>query len=144
MISAPADGADVTLCMGVNQQAYDPPKHDVISNASCTTNCLAPVAKVLHENFGIVHGLMTTVHAYTYDQMLQDGPHKDLRRARAAGALDDADVDRRGQGDRPGAAGAQGQARRHRGARADAERLGGRSDRGGRTRRRRESRSTRR
>ncbi|HVA39684.1 MAG TPA: type I glyceraldehyde-3-phosphate dehydrogenase [Candidatus Binataceae bacterium] len=84
VISAPADGADVTLCMGVNQQAYEPAKHDVISNASCTTNCLAPVAKVLHENFGIVHGLMTTIHSYTSDQMLQDGPHKDLRRARAA------------------------------------------------------------
>jgi glyceraldehyde 3-phosphate dehydrogenase len=85
VISAPADGVDVTLCMGVNQQAYDPAKHHVISNASCTTNCLAPIAKVLHENFGIEHGLMTTVHAYTSDQMLQDGPHKDLRRARAAG-----------------------------------------------------------
>ncbi|MGH7915144.1 MAG: type I glyceraldehyde-3-phosphate dehydrogenase, partial [Candidatus Binataceae bacterium] len=84
VISAPADGVDVTLCMGVNQQAYDPSKHHVISNASCTTNCLAPVAKVLHENFGIVHGLMTTIHSYTSDQMLQDGPHKDLRRARAA------------------------------------------------------------
>ena len=84
VISAPADGADVTLCLGVNQQAYDPKQHDVISNASCTTNCLAPVAKVLHENFGIVHGLMTTVHGYTQDQMLQDGPHKDFRRARAA------------------------------------------------------------
>jgi glyceraldehyde 3-phosphate dehydrogenase len=84
VISAPADGADVTLCMGVNQQAYDPAKHHVISNASCTTNCLAPVAKVLHENFGIVHGLMTTIHSYTSDQMLHDGPHKDLRRARAA------------------------------------------------------------
>jgi glyceraldehyde 3-phosphate dehydrogenase len=84
VISAPADGVDVTLCMGVNQQAYDPAKHHVISNASCTTNCLAPAAKVLHENFGIVHGLMTTIHAYTSDQMLQDGPHKDLRRARAA------------------------------------------------------------
>ncbi len=84
VISAPADGVDVTLCMGVNQQAYDPAKHDVISNASCTTNCLAPVAKVLHEQFGIVHGLMTTIHSYTSDQMLQDGPHKDLRRARAA------------------------------------------------------------
>jgi glyceraldehyde 3-phosphate dehydrogenase len=84
VISAPADGVDVTLCMGVNQQAYDPAKHDVISNASCTTNCLAPIAKVLHENFGIVHGLMTTVHSYTSDQMLQDGPHKDLRRARGA------------------------------------------------------------
>jgi len=85
VISAPADGVDVTLCMGVNQQAYDPGKHHVISNASCTTNCLAPIAKVLHENFAIAHGLMTTVHAYTSDQMLQDGPHKDLRRARAAG-----------------------------------------------------------
>jgi glyceraldehyde 3-phosphate dehydrogenase (phosphorylating) len=84
VISAPADGVDVTLCMGVNQAAYDPAKHHVISNASCTTNCLAPVAKVLHENFGIVHGLMTTVHAYTSDQMLHDGPHRDLRRARAA------------------------------------------------------------
>ncbi|HEY6419511.1 MAG TPA: type I glyceraldehyde-3-phosphate dehydrogenase [Candidatus Binataceae bacterium] len=84
VISAPADGADVTLCLGVNENAYDPKKHDVISNASCTTNCLAPIAKVLHENFGIVHGLMTTVHAYTSDQNLQDGPHSDLRRARAA------------------------------------------------------------
>ena len=84
VISAPADDVDVTLCMGVNQQAYDPSKHHVISNASCTTNCLAPAAKVLHENFGIAHGLMTTIHSYTSDQMLQDGPHKDLRRARAA------------------------------------------------------------
>ena len=84
LISAPADGADVTLCLGVNQDAYDKAKHDVISNASCTTNCLAPVAKVLHENFGIINGLMTTVHAYTSDQMLHDGPHRDLRRARAA------------------------------------------------------------
>jgi glyceraldehyde 3-phosphate dehydrogenase len=84
VISAPAEGADITLCLGVNHEAYDPKKHDVISNASCTTNCLAPIAKVLHENFAIVHGLMTTVHAYTQDQMLQDGPHKDLRRARAA------------------------------------------------------------
>jgi glyceraldehyde 3-phosphate dehydrogenase len=84
VISAPAEGADITICLGVNQDAYDPKKHDVVSNASCTTNCLAPVAKVLHENFGIVHGLMTTVHGYTQDQMLQDGPHKDLRRARAA------------------------------------------------------------
>jgi len=84
VISAPATGADITLCLGVNQEAYDPARHHVISNASCTTNCLAPIAKVLHENFGIVHGLMTTVHAYTNDQMLQDGPHKDLRRARSA------------------------------------------------------------
>lgn len=84
LISAPGDGADVTLCLGVNQAAYDPHRHQIISNASCTTNCLAPIAKVLHESFGIVHGFMTTVHAYTNDQMLQDGPHKDLRRARAA------------------------------------------------------------
>jgi glyceraldehyde 3-phosphate dehydrogenase len=84
VISAPAEGADITLCLGVNHEAFDPKKHEVISNASCTTNCLAPIAKVLHENFTIVHGLMTTVHAYTQDQMLQDGPHKDLRRARAA------------------------------------------------------------
>jgi glyceraldehyde 3-phosphate dehydrogenase len=84
VVSAPGDGADVTLCMGVNQTDYDPRHHDVISNASCTTNCLAPIAKVLHENFGIAYGLMTTVHAYTNDQMLQDGPHRDPRRARAA------------------------------------------------------------
>jgi len=84
VISAPATGADVTVCPGINEQAYDPAQHHVISNASCTTNCLAPVAKVMHESFGIVHGLMTTVHSYTNDQMLLDGPHKDLRRARAA------------------------------------------------------------
>ncbi len=85
VISAPGEGVDATVCMGVNPEAYDPARHHIISNASCTTNCLAPVAKVLHENFGIVHGLMTTVHAYTADQNLQDGPHRDLRRARAAG-----------------------------------------------------------
>ncbi|HVC43884.1 MAG TPA: type I glyceraldehyde-3-phosphate dehydrogenase [Candidatus Binataceae bacterium] len=84
VISAPADGADLTMCLGVNHGAYDPARHDVVSNASCTTNCLAPVAKVLNDSFGIVYGLMTTVHGYTQDQMLQDGPHKDLRRARAA------------------------------------------------------------
>jgi glyceraldehyde 3-phosphate dehydrogenase len=84
IISAPAKGADVTLALGVNFDAYDKDRHDVISNASCTTNCLAPVAKVLHDEFGIENGLMTTVHAYTADQSLQDTPHKDLRRARAA------------------------------------------------------------
>ena len=84
IISAPAKGADVTLALGVNDDAYDPDQHHVISNASCTTNCLAPVAKVLHDTVGIEHGVMTTVHAYTADQNLQDGPHKDLRRARAA------------------------------------------------------------
>jgi glyceraldehyde 3-phosphate dehydrogenase len=86
IISAPAKGeVDATVAIGVNfDEVYDPEKHNVISNASCTTNCLAPVAKVLHEAVGIRHGLMTTVHAYTGDQNLQDGPHKDLRRARAA------------------------------------------------------------
>jgi glyceraldehyde 3-phosphate dehydrogenase len=85
VISAPAGSPDVTVALGVNfEEAYDRDAHDVISNASCTTNCLAPVAKVLHEAVGIKHGLMTTVHAYTADQRLQDLPHKDLRRARAA------------------------------------------------------------
>jgi glyceraldehyde 3-phosphate dehydrogenase len=85
VISAPASGPDVTVALGVNfPDAYDRDAHDVISNASCTTNCLAPVAKVLHDAIGIKHGLMTTVHAYTADQRLQDLPHKDLRRARAA------------------------------------------------------------
>jgi glyceraldehyde 3-phosphate dehydrogenase len=84
IISAPAKNEDVTLVMGVNDDTYDPAKHAIISNASCTTNCLAPLAKVLDETFGIEHGLMTTIHAYTQDQNLQDGPHKDLRRARAA------------------------------------------------------------
>ncbi len=84
IISAPAKGPDVTLALGVNDDAYDRDAHQVISNASCTTNCLAPVAKVLHDSFGIERGVMTTVHAYTADQRLQDLPHKDLRRARAA------------------------------------------------------------
>ncbi|MFO7246836.1 MAG: type I glyceraldehyde-3-phosphate dehydrogenase [Thermaerobacter sp.] len=84
VISAPAKNEDVTLCIGVNEDAYDPERHHVISNASCTTNCLAPVAKVLHQRFGIVRGLMTTVHAYTSDQRLLDNPHRDLRRARSA------------------------------------------------------------
>ena len=84
IISAPATNADLTLCFGVNDAAYKPSQHHVVSNASCTTNCLAPVAKVLHERFGIVRGLMTTVHAYTNDQQILDLPHKDLRRARAA------------------------------------------------------------
>jgi glyceraldehyde 3-phosphate dehydrogenase len=86
IVSAPVKDADATVVLGVNfKQAYDPDTHDVVSNASCTTNCLAPVAKVLHETVGIRHGLMTTIHAYTADQRLIDLPHKDLRRARAAG-----------------------------------------------------------
>ena len=84
IISAPASNEDITIVMGVNHELYDPASHPVISNASCTTNCLAPMAKVLNDEFGIVKGLMTTIHAYTQDQNLQDAPHKDLRRARAA------------------------------------------------------------
>ncbi|MEO6827769.1 MAG: type I glyceraldehyde-3-phosphate dehydrogenase [Microbacteriaceae bacterium] len=84
IISAPAKGEDATFVMGVNEQLYDPAAHTIISNASCTTNCLAPLAKVFMDNFGIERGLMTTVHAYTADQNLQDGPHADMRRARAA------------------------------------------------------------
>lgn len=85
IISAPASGEDITVVMGVNHEDYDPASHHIVSNASCTTNCLAPMAKVFHDAFGIEKGLMTTVHAYTADQNLQDGPHSDLRRARAAG-----------------------------------------------------------
>jgi glyceraldehyde 3-phosphate dehydrogenase len=84
IITAPAKNEDVTICMGVNHQVYDPAAHHIISNASCTTNCLAPVAKVLQDAFGIESGLMTTVHAYTNDQRILDAPHSDLRRARAA------------------------------------------------------------
>jgi glyceraldehyde 3-phosphate dehydrogenase len=84
VISAPATNEDITIVMGVNHHLYDPKKHNIISNASCTTNCLAPVAKVLHETFGIEKGLVTTVHSYTNDQNILDLPHKDLRRARAA------------------------------------------------------------
>jgi glyceraldehyde 3-phosphate dehydrogenase len=84
IISAPATDEDITIVMGVNHEKYDPANHHVISNASCTTNCLAPMAKVLDEKFGIVRGLMTTIHAYTNDQVILDFPHKDLRRARAA------------------------------------------------------------
>jgi len=84
MISAPGKGVDCTIVKGINDQIYDPGKHDIISTASCTTNCFAPVAKVLNDSFGIVRGLMTTIHAYTNDQRILDLPHKDLRRARAA------------------------------------------------------------
>jgi glyceraldehyde 3-phosphate dehydrogenase len=84
IISAPATNEDVTVVLGVNEDKYDAAKHSIISNASCTTNCLAPIVKVLHENFGIVSGIMTTIHSYTNDQVILDFPHKDLRRARAA------------------------------------------------------------
>jgi len=85
VISAPGKDADITICMGINETNYNPVEHSIISNASCTTNCLAPVAKVLLENFGITRGMMTTVHSYTNDQKILDLPHGDLRRARAAG-----------------------------------------------------------
>ncbi len=84
VISAPAKGEDITICMGVNNEKYDPAKHHIISNASCTTNCLVPVVKVVMDNFGFKHGFMTTVHSYTNDQQILDLPHKDLRRGRAA------------------------------------------------------------
>jgi len=84
IITAPAKGEDITICLGVNEESYNPETHNIISNASCTTNCLAPVAKVLNDTFGIRRGLMTTIHSYTMDQNLQDNVHKDLRRARAA------------------------------------------------------------
>jgi glyceraldehyde 3-phosphate dehydrogenase len=86
LISAPGKGVDLTVVLGVNERDYDPERHDVISNASCTTNCVAPMVKVLHDAFGVERGFMTTVHAYTGDQLLLDGPHKDLRRARSAAA----------------------------------------------------------
>ncbi|MGH2411511.1 MAG: type I glyceraldehyde-3-phosphate dehydrogenase, partial [Chloroflexota bacterium] len=86
IISAPATGEDITIVLGVNENRYDPERHTIISNASCTTNCLAPVAKVVHDTFGIVRGVMTTVHSYTNDQKILDQVHKDLRRARAAAA----------------------------------------------------------
>jgi len=86
LISAPGKGVDLTVVLGVNDRDYDPARHDVISNASCTTNCVAPMVKVLVDSFGVERGFMTTIHAYTGDQMLLDGPHKDLRRARSAAA----------------------------------------------------------
>ncbi len=95
IITAPAKKPDVTVVMGVNHESYDPSKHHIVSNASCTTNCLAPLAKVLHESFGIQKGWMTTIHSYTNDQEMLDFPHKDLRRARAA-PVDDSDDHRRG------------------------------------------------
>ena len=126
IISAPAKGPDLTVVLGVNDDRYDPGRHHILSNASCTTNCLAPVAKVLHEQFGLRRGWMTTVHSYTNDQKLLDlpaqGPPPGARRR----GVDDPDDDRRRGGRGRGAAGAQGQARRHRDARADAERVGGR------------------
>ena len=136
IITAPAKGPDITVVLGVNDDKYDPAKHHIISNASCTTNCLAPLAKVIHERFGIRKGWMTTIHSYTNDQQpARPAAQGSAARARG-GAVDDSDDDRRGVGGRRSAAGAQGQARRLRDARADAERLGRRPQRRRSTRRR--------
>ena len=125
IVSAPSGGADKTIVFGVNHEALT--KDDlVVSNASCTTNCLAPVAYALHKAIGIEKGFMTTIHSYTGDQPTLDTMHKDLYRARAAALEHDPDLDRRGEGRRPGAARAQRQARRRGDPGADAERLGGR------------------
>jgi glyceraldehyde 3-phosphate dehydrogenase len=121
VISAPAKDPDVTVALGVNfDETYDQSAHRIISNASCTTNCLAPVAKVLNDGIGIRHGLMTTIHAYTADQRLQDLPHKDLRRARAAAI----NLVPTSTGDRSRDPGARGEAQRDRDPRAGADRLG--------------------
>ena len=102
IISAPATNVDATFVIGVNDDIFDPAKHKIVSNASCTTNCFVPMIKVLDDAFGVEKGLMTTVHAYTNDQNLLDLAHKDLRRARAAAANIVPGVDRRGPGDQPG------------------------------------------
>ena len=118
IISAPAKNEDVTLVLGVNEQVYDPAKHHIISNASCTTNCLAPIAKVVNDNFKIVSGTMTTIHSYTNDQVILDFPHKDLRRARAAAINMIPDFDRRCESTEAGDSRTGRQARRLRHARA--------------------------
>src|SRR6185503_9955550 len=129
IISAPAKGHDITLVLGVNDDKYDPSKHVFISNGSCTTNCLAPIAKVLLDNFGIERGLMTTIHSYTNDQSLLDLPHRkgDLPRARSCGEHDPVEHRRR-QGAQRSDSGARGQVRRPRDSRAHDRRLAGRSD----------------
>jgi glyceraldehyde 3-phosphate dehydrogenase len=129
VISAPAKDADLTVVLGVNfDETYDAECHAVLSNASCTTNCLAPVAKVLHETGGIRHGLMTTIHAYTGDQRRVDLPHKDFRRARAAAVNLHSHVDRSGEGDRPRDPGARRQAGRLRRQGTDPDGIDGRLD----------------
>jgi glyceraldehyde 3-phosphate dehydrogenase len=133
IISAPAKNDDFTVVMGVNDGDYDPASHHIISNASCTTNCLAPMAKVLDDEFGIVKGLMTTIHAYTQDQNLQDGPHTTSAGPGAAINIVPTSTGA-AEGDRPGAAAAEGQARRLRAAGAGADRLGHRPDLRGRPR----------
>ena len=122
IVSAPCDAADATFVYGVNHKEFDFATQKVVSNASCTTNCFVPVVKVLDDNFGVEQGLMQTVHAYTGDQMLVDGPHKDLRRARGAAINIVPDQHRRGAGDEPRAELDEGQARRHVAACAGADR----------------------
>ncbi len=129
IISAPATDPDATFVLGVNDKKYDPAKHHVVSNASCTTNCLAPVAKVLHDTFGIVCGTMTTIHSYTNDQKLLDLPHKDLRRARAAALSMIPSTTGAAKALKPGDSGAGRQAGRLLDAGADAERERGGPDR---------------
>ena len=126
IISAPAKGEDLTIVMGVNDDKYDPKKHTVVSNASCTTNCLAPVAKVLVDTFGIVKGLMTTIHSYTNDQKILDLPHADTAARPRRGPVHDPDLHRRREGHLPRDARAEGQARRCRHPRAHPQRLAGR------------------
>ena len=129
IISAPATDPDVTLVLGVNDDAYDKENHRIVSNASCTTNCVAPLAKVLNDSFGIEAGFMTTIHAYTNDQRILDLPHSDLRRARVGGDQPDPDVDRRREGDRPRHPRAARQGGRHLDPRPGPGRLGRRPDR---------------
>ena len=138
IISAPAKKEDITIVLGVNEGAYDPAKHHIISNASCTTNCLAPAAKVVHDNWIIKRGLMNTIHSYTNDQRILDVAHKDPRRARAAGLNIIPTTTGAGQGPRPRDPGPQGQVRRLQPARPDPHRL-----RGGLHRRAREGRHAR-
>ncbi len=134
IISAPAKGEDITIVLGVNEDRYDPATHHIISNASCTTNCLAPAAKVVHDLVGIEKGLMNTIHSYTNDQNVLDVAHKDPRRARSAGPEHHPDDDRRGQGAGPGHPGAQGPLRRLQPARPDADGQRRRLHRDGRAR----------
>ena len=129
IVSAPGKKVDATLVLGVNFDTYDPQAHAIVSNASCTTNCLAPVVKVLHEGLGIRHGVMTTIHAYTGDQRLVDLPHKDLRRARAAAANIVPTSTGAAAGDRPGHSRARRQAPGLRHARSGPDRLAHRPDR---------------
>ena len=126
LISAPAKNPDATICVGINDDIYDPAKHTIVSNASCTTNCLAPLAKVLNDRFGIECGFMSTIHSYTNDQRILDLPHEDLRRARAAAVNIVPSSTGRGEGDRRSRSRVEGQAERRRVSRSDAGWVGDR------------------